>query len=296
MDNIISSLSKLCFGCEPLGGADWGKVELSSIAEAVSRALDLGVNFFDTADVYGLGLSEIRLSEILGSRRHDVVIASKGGMSWKSPGNGARAVISRNSSPNYLAAAVEASLKRLRLDCIPIYYVHWPDPNTDIRISFEALSKLKDQGKIKYLGCSNFDVTQIKLASEVAEISFLQLPVNLLTGDIDSAIISIAHQKSIGIVAYNVLANGILTGKYAEDSIFGFDDRRSRLPIFNGELYKTALSKVKDISVIANSKNLTCAQYAISSVLKKSGIISAIVGIKNSSQVEENFLDYKDDK
>jgi aryl-alcohol dehydrogenase-like predicted oxidoreductase len=259
------------------------------IASAVSRALELGVNFFDTADVYGLGLSETRLSEILGARRHDVVIATKGGMSWREAASGGRATVSRDSSPGYLRLAVEASLRRLRLDRLPVYFIHWPDPRTEIKDTFEFLAKLQDEGKIAHIGCSNFSAAQVRAACEVSEISFVQLPVNLLGEDVDSEMAVLLKEKAIGVVAYNVLANGLLTGKYNASSRFAQDDRRARLPLFQGEAYRRALEQVAEISARAEAQNLTCAQYAISSVLQRGDVVSAILGVKNREQIEENY-------
>jgi myo-inositol catabolism protein IolS len=288
-----SEVSKICFGCEPLGGVDWGQVNVHDIASAVIRSLELGLNFFDTADVYGLGMSESRLAEILGVRRHDVVIATKGGMSWSDASAGGRATVSRDSSPRYLQKAVEDSLRRLRLDRIPIYFIHWPDPRTEIRDTFEFLTRLQDAGKIVHIGCSNFSAEQVRAASEVSKVSFVQLPVNLLGEDITSEMAALVKEKDIRVVAYNVLANGLLTGKFNIHSKFAVEDRRARLPLFQGELYRKALRRVAEISDLAASENLTCAQYAINTVLRRGDIASAILGIKNRAQIEENFYPYK---
>jgi aryl-alcohol dehydrogenase-like predicted oxidoreductase len=281
-------VSKICFGCEPLGGTDWGEVDVADIAGAVQRALELSVNFFDTADVYGLGLSETRLSEILGPRRHDVVIATKGGMSWQQPGVGGRAAIRRDSSPEYLRGAVEASLKRLRLDRLPVYFIHWPDPHTDIRSTFECLARMRDAGKIGWIGCSNFSAEQVRLACQVAEVSYVQLPLNILGEDMDPGMQQVVHEKHIDVVAYNVLANGLLTGKYGPDAHFPESDRRSRLPLFQGDAYRQALQRVREISAEAEAEELTCAQYAIAKVVERAEVTSAILGIKNRRQIEEN--------
>lgn len=285
----LPGLSRICFGCEPLGGTDWGLINVSDIASAISRALELGINFFDTADVYGLGISEVRLSEILGAKRYDVVIATKGGLSWTDNPSGERAAISRDSSPKYLRGAVEASLRRLRLDCIPVYFIHWPDPNTEIKYTLEYLSKLRDEGKIGHIGCSNFSAAQVRAACEVSDVSLVQLPLNLLSEDLDLEMAELVKEKAIGVVAYNVLANGLLTGKYDENSRFEQNDRRARLPLFQGEKYREMLRKVADISVMATAENLTCTQYAISRVLRRPEVVSAILGIKNRGQIEENY-------
>jgi aryl-alcohol dehydrogenase-like predicted oxidoreductase len=284
----VHEISKICFGCEPLGGADWGAISVPDIASAISRALELGVNFFDTADVYGLGLSETRLSEILGAKRHDVVIATKGGMSWRESASGQRAEISRDSSPTYLRTAVEASLRRLRLDQLPVYFIHWPDPNTDVKHTFEFLSRLKVEGKIGQIGCSNFSMEQVRSACEVSEVTFLQLPINLLGDDIDLELARLIKEKGLSVVAYNVLANGLLTGKYNAHSRFPSDDRRARLPLFQGERYLDVLRQVSEISARAQADNQTCAQYAISSILRRDYVVSTILGIKSREQIEEN--------
>lgn len=285
---VSINLSKVCFGCEPLGGSDWGNVDLTDIRDAIERALDLGVNFFDTADVYGLGLSEIRLSQILGIRRHDVVIATKGGMAWDSLQSGERASIRKDSSPKYLQSAVEASLRRLRLERLPIYFIHWPDPNTDIRSSFECLARLQHVGKIGLIGCSNFSAKQIRLACEVSDVSLVQLPLNILENDLEFDIQQAVQDHGIRIVTYNVLANGLLTGKYGPDSCFPANDRRSRLPLFQGVQYQQALARIKKFSIKAAEQGLTCAQYAITEVLKSPKVSSVILGIKNKQQIEEN--------
>lgn len=291
---VLPEISKICFGCEPLGGADWGQISVHDISSAVTRSLELGLNFFDTADVYGLGMSESRLAEILGARRHDVVIATKGGMSWVDGSAGGRATISRDSSPRYLQSAVENSLRRLRLDRIPIYFIHWPDSRTEIRDTFEFLCRLQDAGKIFHIGCSNFSAAQVQAASEVSKVSFVQLPVNLLGQDITPEMAALVKEKDIKVVAYNVLANGLLTGKFNIDTKFAAGDRRSRLPLFQGEMYRKALRSVAEISVLAASENLTCAQFAINAVLRRGDIASAILGIKNREQIEENFYPFKD--
>lgn len=284
----IPSVSRICFGCEPLGGTDWGDVNIADIASAISRSLEFGVNFFDTAAIYGLGLSEIRLSEILGARRHDVFIATKGGLSWADVSLGGRASISKDSSPANIRLGVEDSLRRLRIDCIPIYYIHWPDPNTEISLTFECLSKLQDEVKIGKIGCSNFSAAQVRKASEVSEITFVQLPLNLLDRELHPDMGELVREKGIGVVAYNVLANGLLTDKYDGTSRFPRNDRRSRLPLFQGKVFEDALKKVADISVAAAAANQTCAQYAISRVLEQTGVVSAILGVKNGLQIDEN--------
>lgn len=287
---IGGSLSRLCFGCEPLGGTDWGTVDVAEIERAIHRALELGVNFFDTADVYGLGLSEERLSQALGHRRHEVAIATKGGVSWSQPDPQARAKIAYDSSPRYIRSAVERSLKRLRLDVLPIYYIHWPDPRTQIEDTFGELENLRAQGKIRSLGCSNYSADQIARACRVAAVEYVQLPMNMLEGAPAPEVIELSTRHRFRIVAYNVLAQGLLTGKYTESSRFAPDDRRSRQALFQGQRYRDALARVAQVRSEAASENLTAAQYAIRWVLRQPHVVAAIAGIKSAAQLEENAL------
>jgi aryl-alcohol dehydrogenase-like predicted oxidoreductase len=283
-------LSRLCFGCEPLGGTDWGVVDVAEIGRTINRALDSGVNFFDTADVYGLGLSEERLSQALGHRRHDVVVATKGGVSWSRTDSLVRAKVAYDSSPKYIRAAVENSLRRLRLDVLPLYYIHWPDPNTPIEATFAELEELRTEGKIRSLGCSNYSAEQVARACQVATVEYVQLPVNMLEGAPEPEVVEMCARHQLRIVAYNVLAHGLLTGKYTESSRFSPDDRRSRLPLFQGRRYQDALSKAARIKSEAAAENLTAAQYAIRWVLRQPHVASAIVGIKSARQLDENAV------
>jgi len=283
----FSNLSSLCFGCEPLGGTDWGKVNLNDIEVAIERSLELGINFFDTADVYGLGLSEKRLSKILKERRFNLFIATKGGVSWLKNIN-ERSSTSINLTPEYIKEAVHASLRRLRLDVLPLYYIHWPDTNGDMSKTFECLSDLQRQGKINHIGCSNFNIEQLNVAIQRASIDFVQVPVNILKGYPNNNFINLCKKFKINIVAYNVLAAGMLTGKFTENTKFPASDRRSRLSSFRDIEFKKELSRIKKLKENAESKNLTLTQYSIRSVLDHKDIDYVITGIKTAKQAEEN--------
>ncbi len=281
------SLSKICFGCEPLGGVDSGNVDLDEITKAIHKALDLGVNFFDTAGVYGLGLSEERLSKILGNLRSKVIIATKGGLSWKKSST-KRSVVVKDSSPIAIRRDVENSLLRLRLECLPIFYVHWPDENTPIQNTFFELLKLKNEGKIMSIGCSNFSVNQLSEACKTTQVDYLQLPLNLLSSKINDEISQICNNKRIKLIAYNVLENGLLTGKLDQNSSFPENDRRSRLPLFKGEKFINVLKKIEELRIEAEKNNNTLLQYSINRILMQKNLCSVIIGIKNSKQIIEN--------
>jgi myo-inositol catabolism protein IolS len=284
----MNKISSICFGCEPLGGTDWGNVDIKAIEHAVNTALDLGLNFVDTAGVYGLGLSEKRLSRILGKRRHDVVIATKGGLRWDQS-ESKRKVILKDSSPESIRNDVESSLRRLKLDILPIFYVHWPDSNTKIEDTFFELLKLKNEGKIKSIGCSNFSAKQLDIASNVCKIEYVQLPVNILDGPPNKNISEICTNKKIKIIAYNVLLNGLLTGKFDQNSSFPKNDRRSRLSIFKGSTFLDVLKKVDKLKIEAENVNNSLAHYSIDWVLKQENIISVVIGIKSTDQIIDNW-------
>ena len=284
----MKSLSSICFGCEPLGGTDSGVVDLDEIKKAIHKALDLGVNFFDTAGVYGLGLSEERLSKILGRQRHEVVIATKGGLSWKKS-NSIRSVIIKDSSPAAIRRDVESSLSRLRLECLPIFFIHWPDINTPIEDTFIELLKMQKEGKINSIGCSNFSADQLKTACSSSQVDYVQLPVNLISGGIDDEVSSICANNKIKVIAYNVLENGLLTGKLDKNSSFPQSDRRSRLPLFKGNEFINALDIVEKLKIKAIEKNYNLLQYSINWALMQKNISSVIIGIKNTYQIEENW-------
>lgn len=281
-------LSRLCFGCEPLGGADWGEFDIKKVEEAIERSLELGVNFFDTANVYGLGLSESRLSNILGQKRFDTFIATKGGISWKET-NG-RATTRLDLNPSHIKDAVEGSLKRLRLDTIPLYYIHWPDPDLEMSPVFELLLSLKNQGKIQHIGCSNFNLKQLQDANKIAPIDFLQIPINILAGLPESLLLKFCKDKNINIVAYNVLASGLLSGKYDENSKFNESDRRSRLESFSEINMKKNIARLKELKKLSELENSSILEHSLKWIFKNKSVQFAITGIKNKQQIEENIM------
>jgi aryl-alcohol dehydrogenase-like predicted oxidoreductase len=288
LDNTDLLVSRFGFGCEPAGGTDWGKVDDHDSIVAIRRAVDLGVNFFDTADVYGLGRSEQILAEALGPDCRKVIIASKFGVNWNVvPGNRARTFF--DSSPARLLEALEGSLRRLRLDCIPLYYIHWPDPKTPIADTVEALIKCKEAGKIRYIGVSNFSSEQIRQAHAVHSLATVQVPYNLLQRQAESDVLPCCDELGIRAVAYGPLAQGLLTGKYGADAKFDSDDRRSRLSHFQKETLKENLASVERLEVIGKQYEKKPAQVAIRWILDNPSMSCAIIGIKNAYQLEENL-------
>lgn len=282
------AISQIGLGCEPLGGVDWGKVDLAEALSAVDRACDIGINLFDTANVYGLGRSEELLSQALGIRRHEMVIVTKFGVNWHGVDRGGRAHTFFDSSPRHLEEALHGSLRRLRLDCIPLYLIHWPDPHTPIAETLEALQRFREAGKIRYIGVSNFPANLIREAHEYEGLAVVELPYNLIDRRVEREIIPCCIELGISILAYGPLAQGLLTGKYSADIAFAVDDRRQRLLHFQKDRFAKNLKTVDRLRAIGAKNQYSPTQTAIRWVLDAPGIAGAVVGAKTPKQVEEN--------
>jgi aryl-alcohol dehydrogenase-like predicted oxidoreductase len=277
------TVSRVGFGGWAIGGHGWGPVRDEESIAAVRAALDAGITFFDTADVYGFGHSETVLAQALGERRHDVVIATKFGVTWDAQGH-----VGRDASPAYLRRAVEESLRRLRLDCIPLYHLHWPDPATPVADTMRALLDLVDEGKIRYVGCSNLPPELAAEAGRHAPLASLQYPFSILGKGSVEAMLPTLERSPAGFVAYDTLAKGLLAGKFSSSSSFGPDDVRSRDPRFRGREYEENLKRVEVLRGIARRLGKTPAQVAVRWVLDHPFVSVALVGCKTAAQAREN--------
>lgn len=276
-------VSRIGFGCWAIGGHGYGKVDDRQSINAIRAALDLGINFFDTADVYGFGHSEEILSRGLGSSRKDVVVATKFGVAWDRNGN-----TYHDCSPKRAVEALEGSLRRLRLDCIPLYQIHWHDNVTPIYETLEALRKCQESGKIRYISCSNFSIDLVREAIKVHRIESLQCLYNIIQRDTERDMAECHHQFNLGIIVYGLLARGLLSGKYRLGSQFGENDTRSKCELFKGENLKKNLNFVETLKRIGLLYGKTSAQVAIRFVLENPVVTCAITGNKTREQVEEN--------
>ena len=276
-------ISRIGFGCWAIGGHGYGKVDDNRSVEAIKSALDFGINFFDTADVYGFGHSEKILSEALGSERKNVVIATKFGVSWNE--NGQTYI---DCSPKRVVEALEGSLRRLKLDCIPLYQIHWHDNVTPIQYTMEALKKCQESGKVKYFSCSNFPVELIRSASKNYRIESLQCLYNLLEKERENDMLECSQNFQMGIITYGALARGLLSGKYGLKSNFSINDTRKKCKTFQKEELEKNLKIVGEIQKIGIRNGKTSSQIAIQFVLNNSVVTSVIVGNKTKEQVKEN--------
>jgi aryl-alcohol dehydrogenase-like predicted oxidoreductase len=282
-------ISRVAFGCEALGGWDCGRVDNSKLAGAIERALERGINAFDTADVYGLGRSEERLSELLGARRHEAIIITKFGVNWRSNPAAGRAATFRDCRPERVGEAIENSLRRLRIDCIPLYLVHWPDPKIPIEHTVEALSRYRDLGKIREIGLSNSSVELIERAIKIVPLAAVEFQYSLIDRSPEGDIFDCCRRLELHTLAYGALGQGLLSGKYDMATGFEQDDRRSRLRHFRAEEIRSRRGLLTALSGIAAQEGATSAQIAIRWVLANEFVGSVIIGAKSPEQVDECF-------
>lgn len=283
-------VSRLGFGCWATGGHGWGTIDDHEAIAAVKCAFYRGITFFDTADVYGFGKSEERLCRALGNHRHDVIIATKFGVRWDKNGK-----TWKDISPSYMRKALEASLRRLKLDCIPIYYVHWPDGKTDLSDILQAMADCKQEGKIGAIGISNFSAEQIKEAVKIAPIHAFQTRLNLLERKALYDTLPLCKANNIDFISWGSLADGLLTGKFLKESTFSDNDHRRRNPQFQELQYLLNLKKVEKLKRLASARNVSAAQLALRWLLDTTGVGSVLVGAKSPIQIEENIgaLDWR---
>jgi len=279
--------SSIALGCEALGGADWGAVDPKQLGAAVRCALERGIAVFDTADVYGLGRSERELSRALGADRYHVTVVTKGGVRWDE-GRG-RARTWKDASPRYLASALEASLTRLRLDAVPVYLVHWPDPATPLGETLDFLERARCEGKVVAYGLSNHSPDGLRAALDTHPVSVLEEEVSLLSGDGVLERLADVRQKGLCTLAYGVLAQGLLSGKYPPGARFDHTDRRHRLDLFSGDAFHRNRHLLAALDDIAREIGATPAQVAIRWVSALGAASAVIVGAKTPEQVHENW-------
>ena len=280
-------VSVIGFGAWGIGGAPfWSTEGDHPSCKAILKAFDLGVNFFDTAPVYGFGHSEELLGKTLKPVRDKVILATKCGLVWRKENLGA---IAKNAKRDSILNEMEQSLRRLQTDVIDLYQVHWPDVNTAQEETMETLLEIQAQGKIRYIGLSNYSVEQTKECLKVGNIVSLQPEYSLLERAIEKETVPFCQENQIGIIAYSPLSSGVLTGKY--DKSTKFKDWRSKgiIGTFTGEGYENNIDKVDQLKALAQADGKTCGQMAINWVIRQPGLATALVGVKNESQMQENL-------
>lgn len=277
-------LTVLGIGTWSMGGPwrhGWGAVDDQESIRTVQQALADGVNWIDTAPSYGLGHAEEITGQALKGRREQVFIATKCGIVWNSKGRPRH-----DLNPGSIRQEVEASLRRLQTDRIDLYQIHWPDPDVMEEKAWRELVSLQRQGKVRWLGVSNFDVQKLQACEAVHHIDSLQPPYHLLRRDIETEIMPFCEQHGIGIVAYSPLASGLLSGHFDIRNVAA-DDWRLQNEMFQGERLQHNLRIAEKLKAIADELNTSVAALAIAFVLRKPQVTSAIVGSRRVAQWQE---------
>lgn len=277
------SVSRIGFGCWAIGGHGYGRVDDRASMLAIRRAGDLGINLFDTADVYGFGHSEETLAKALGANRHDVVIATKGGVKWNAKGD-----TTLDCSPRHIESAIDASLARLRLDSIPLYQLHWHDNVTPIDDVLGALARFQEQGKIRHFGLCNVRAPFLTDVADVWEVQSIQLPYNVANGAIEDRVVQFLRERRPSLLVYSVLMRGLLTGKYRPGTVFSEGDTRADDENFSAGGMREHRNLINGLSRIGQLTSRTPGQVAIRWVLNCELVTCALVGMKTVAQVEEN--------
>lgn len=281
------NLSVIGFGAWGIGGKPFWSSEGDNMSvKSIQKAYDLGVNFFDTAPVYGFGLSEKLIGKALKKVRDKVILATKCGLRWEKESLGA---ITKNATRESILLEIDQSLERLDTDYIDLYQVHWPDGKTPPEETMAALLEIQKQGKIRHIGVSNYSVAQMQECLKTGPVVSLQPEYSLLARSIEKEIVPFCLINDIGIIAYSSLASGVLTGKYDRNT--KFKDWRSKGIIgeFTGEAFVKNIEKVERLKAVAESEGKTCGQMAVNWVTHQPGVASALVGVKNDRQVAENL-------
>lgn len=278
-------LTTIGFGCWAMGGSgwggSWGPQDDEQSSQAIQAALEAGINWFDTAAVYGLGHSEEVLGRALGSRRRDVIVATKFGLVWDDNGN-----LTNLASYDSVMRECDASLRRLGTDYIDLYQQHWPDNvGTPVEETVRAVDDLIKAGKVRYAGVSNYDVPMLERALSVRHIDSAQPQYNLFNREIERDLLPFCRDHGVGVVAYSPLASGLLGGTYTEAKTFDEGDWRANSPDFTGEGLRRNLRMVERMRAIAEREGRTVPQLAVAWVLSHPAVTSAIVGVRKPSHI-----------
>jgi aryl-alcohol dehydrogenase-like predicted oxidoreductase len=287
LGNTDLHLTPIGFGAWAIGGGNWefgwGPQEDNESIAAIHRALDLGVNWIDTAAIYGLGHSEEVVARALKSTSHKPYVFTKCSMRWHADRS-----IYRSLKAASLAEELEGSLRRLGVETIDLYQIHWPDPQEEIEEGWEALARFREQGKIRWVGVSNFNVEQMKRAQKIAPIASLQPPYSMLRRAIEEEVLPFVQENGIGVINYSPMVSGLLTGKMTAERIAAFpaDDWRRRAAEFQQPRLSRNLRLVDLLREIGNGHSVNPGVVAVAWTLHNPAVTAAIVGGRSAAQVE----------
>ena len=287
LGNSDLELTPIGVGAWAMGGGGWafawGPQDDNESIAAIQAALDRGVNWIDTAAVYGLGHSEEVVARAIAGRPNRPFVFTKCERVWNEKGE-----ISKSLKRDSVRKECEASLRRLKVDTIDLYQIHWPEPDEEVEEGWETLSRLKEEGKVRWIGVSNFNVAQLERARKIAPITSLQPPYSAISPEIEDAILPYCQQHGIGVLAYSPMKSGLLTGKMTRERIAAFpaDDFRKRALAFQEPNLTRNLALAEHMKQIAARHGRTAGEVALAWVLRHPAITAAIVGMRSAEQVE----------
>jgi aryl-alcohol dehydrogenase-like predicted oxidoreductase len=289
LGNSDLAITPLGFGAWAIGGGDWsfgwGDQDDADSLAAIEEAVDLGINWIDTAPVYGLGRSEEVVGRALRGLARRPYVFTKCGRVWdESRGIGKRLAAAS------IRSECEASLRRLGVDCIDLYQVHWPEPDEQVEEGWAECAALQAEGKVRWIGVSNFSVSQMERAERIAPITSLQPPYSLLRREVEESILPHARSRGIGVIAYSPMASGLLTGTWstARHAALPDDDwRKAKNPLFQEPAFSRNLRFAESLRTIGAAHGTSAGAIALSWVLAHPAVTGAIVGARRRGQLGE---------
>ena len=284
-------VSAIGFGCWEIGGG-YGGIEEQEFASAIGRALDVGINIFDTAEGYGMGTSEQALGRALAGRRDEAIVVTKFGTGYLDKPN------YRDSSRERVLASIDKSLQNLGTDHVDVYLVHWPDRLTPFEETMSALDDIVREGKVRFVGLSNFTRPEIEACMAVRRVDVVQYGWNMFDRRMETEILPYCAEQGVGFMAYGSLAFGLLTGAFTEDHDFGGADWRARQgnmgaikmfgALFGPEKFKDNVRAVERLKGIAARYDRSLPQLALRWAIQHPAVSTALVGCRTVGEVEDN--------
>lgn len=282
ISGLDKPVSRVALGTWAIGGWMWGGPDDDNAVRTIHAALDAGINMIDTAPVYGFGHSEEVVGRALAEKPHQAVVATKLGINWTAEEENRK--LFRDSRPARIRQEVEDSLRRLRVDTIDIQQIHWPDTKTPIDESARELQKLREEGKIRALGVSNFSPEQMDIFREVAPIATIQPPLNLFERTTEKTILPYAKEHDAVVLAYGPLCRGLLSGKMSADTTFPANDLRANDPKFIKPRFLSYLAAVDEFKEMAAQRDKSVLAFAVRWVLDRGPVIG-LWGARKPEQV-----------
>jgi len=287
LGNTDLTLTTVGLGTWAIGGPweyGWGPQDDADSLAAIRAALESGINWLDTAPAYGCGHSEEIVGRALRELGEMPIVATKCGILW----NEKRQKITCLKAGS-IRAECEASLRRLGVEAIDLYQMHWPDPAADVEEAWEAMVRLREEGKVRYIGVSNFTVEQLEQVAAIERPASLQPPYSMIRRDAQETLLPWCREHKLGVVAYSPMTKGLLTGKYTSEKVAELppDDHRLRDPNFKGKRLEANLRLARCVENLARDYGRTAGQLAVAWVLRREEVTAAIVGARNPRQIEE---------